>query len=134
MTSHDMPKIPEGMALVPRGKPPEGERIPDKESWATTCAKAAKDGPAMDTVAEWKKLIDELPPPLVSIDIRYTMLLEASTTVELNRAHVPFGHVQANRAPWWWPSRLVRANYYKAPPKWLWLGERKPWWFRRWFT
>lgn len=140
MTHHDMPEIPEGMALTPRGKPPEGERIPSEESWTTTRAKAAKDGPAMGTVEEWKKLIDKLPPALVSIDVRRKVLEKVCGTGQVDKALegsvIPFNYTVANDTPWWWPDQLARANYHEAPSKWLWLGkyELQPWWFRRWFS
>ena len=106
------------------------------EAWAIMQTKAAKDSPKMDTVESWKKLIDELPPPLISIDVNYGVLLKHTIELDLVlfTAHVPFGNVKANKSPWWWPRKLARGNYHEAPSKWLWLGKRKPWWFRMWFN
>lgn len=120
-----------------REVPRRFSKVIGKLDGTATRAKAAKDGPAMDTVESWKKLIDELPPALVSIDARWKALerscFAGHMDAILEGSVIPFNYTTANDTPWWWPLKLARANYHEAPSKWLWLGKRKPWWFRRWF-
>jgi len=105
------------------------------ESQAWTTAKTDSSEPVtLDTLKQWKKTLESLPPPLVSIDMRYTLLRAKKVSKFVDSQSVPLGAVQVNDSPSWWPDLLARANYHKAPSKWLWLGKDKPWWFRRWLS
>lgn len=107
---------------------------PDEARQAWTTAKAEAE--PVGSMEDWKRLMDQQPPPLVSIEVNYGIIRKHTIKVDLALcgAHVPFGQVKAEKSPWWWPRRLARANYHKAPSRWLWLGMHKPWWFRRWFN
>ncbi len=70
----------------------------------------------------------------------HPIIQEAFMNWPWDKVRNPEGHidsllgVKVFDTPWWWPNKLALSTFSDGSRRWLWLGKRQPWWFRRWFA